>query len=82
MRGSKEASSSACYLRLRGRVKPEYKASPAARWYIDLLEAASLEVDDDVHGLVGLPLEGLQLDDEGNLLDSFFEEYDIDYRIY
>lgn len=35
----------------------QYKASPIAQWDVDPIEAAGLEVDDDVEGLVGLPLE-------------------------
>lgn len=40
------------------------------------MEAASLEVDDDVEGLVGFPFKGLQLDDEGNSSNSLIEEQD------
>jgi len=69
------------YLRLRERVKPEYKASPAARWDFDPVEAANLEVDDDVQGLVGLPLEDFHLDDESSSSDSLADqEDDIDYN--
>lgn len=55
-------------LRLCERVTPEYRASPAARWDVDPVEAGQLEADDDEadESMFGLPLHTLHLDDESS----------------
>lgn len=67
-------------LRLSERVTPEYRASPAARWDVDPVEAGQLEADDDEadESMFGLPLHTLHLDDESISSDSSTDEEDMD----
>ena len=50
-------------LRLFSRKLPEYLVGPAARWDVDIEDAAQIDEDEDnpspSAGLVGIPLDGI-----------------------
>lgn len=82
---NREASSSAySCLRLHNRVKPEYKASLASQWNVDVEKACDLllQYGDQAKGVLGVALQAIELDDEGSSSDSSGEEQDFEPQFY